>query len=143
MQAVFLFLKKLYLFNLFERQRESIHPLRCPQQIGLGKSKARRLEVKPALPCGRQGPLHLSHHLLPLRVHVSRELEKERSQDLNPGTGMWDARVAGSSFAALNSRPGSSSVCLFTSPRCFRLHGVSGYFLGLTMESDVGTSSWH
>lgn len=59
------------------------HP-KCLQKLGLGQTKANRLEVSQDLPCVWHGPKFLNQHWLPPRVYNSRKLESEVEQRLKP-----------------------------------------------------------
>lgn len=68
-----------------ERERPSGSLPRCSQQPDGGQATARSRELPPGLLGGRQGPKHVSRHLLPPRVHTGRKLDgKQKSQDCSP-----------------------------------------------------------
>lgn len=56
-----------------------------------GPAEARDLELNPDLLFGWQGPKYLGHHLVPLRMCISRELIRSRvARTQKPVTSHWE-----------------------------------------------------
>lgn len=74
-----------FLYFIFEGQRgdrdfpSAGSASRCRQQSRPGRTEARRLELRPGLPCGWQSPGRWSHHLMPPSVHTSIKLQGNRA----------------------------------------------------------------
>lgn len=62
------------------------------QELGLGQPQARILGLNTFRTHGRQGHMHVSHHLLPPRVPITSNLELE--VETGSGALMYDAEFA-------------------------------------------------
>lgn len=85
----------LQLFYLFGRRRLREHSRepfywitpQLPQGLGrAGHTEAGSWKLRPCFLCGWQGPIYLSHHLLPLRMFFTGSQSQEQRQDSNLDT---------------------------------------------------------
>lgn len=103
--------------------------LRCLQQPGARNS------IRISHMGGRAN--YLSHHLLPLRTHVSGELEYKWSWDLNSGTLCRDASIPST---VLTTRPNTTPV-LFQQEKQLGSNAPSHFFRLLACISQTITRS--
>lgn len=62
----------------------------------MGQAKSKSQELNLDLSYGWQGPTYLGHYCLPLRVHISRELESGLEQELESRHFIWIVGVLSS-----------------------------------------------